>query len=387
MRDLARDPDLARTADPLGEAEERAARVAEALLARLSTSDVAGKAARPLELLADAEASRRAQALVQAETPTPSEPVEDAIRTEGLSKVFPGGIHAVRQLDLSVRPGEIFGLLGPNGAGKTTTVGMLTTRVIPTAGKAWVGGIDVAAEPAAARQMIGVVSQHNTLDRDLTAWENLYFHGRYSGMSAKEARAAADQWLEAFRLAHKAKAEVGALSGGMMRRLMLARSMLHGPAVVFLDEPTTGLDPQSRLALWEIIRKLHVTGQTVLLTTHYMEEADQLCDRVAIMDHGQILALDTPTALKRSLGAGASLVVQAEGDLDRLAQHLSGIEGATDARPHDGYVRLHLATPEGALPKVIAAAERGGFHLTDVSVGEVSLETVFISLTGEELRE
>ncbi len=312
---------------------------------------------------------------------------DDAIRTEGLSKVYPGGVAAIAQLDLSVRRGEVFGLLGPNGAGKTTTVRMLTTRVVPTAGRAWVGGIDVVAKPAVARQVIGVVSQHNSLDRGLTVWENLYFHGRYFGMSAKDARAAADRGLEAFRLAHKAEAEVDALSGGMARRLMLARSLVHGPAVLFLDEPTAGLDPQSRLALWEMIRNLHAAGQTVLLTTHYMEEADQLCDRVAIMDHGEILALDTPSGLKRSLGEGASLTVRAEGDLDRLANYLGAIEGATEARRLDGCVRLHLDAAEGALEKVIAAAERGGFRLTDVSVGEVTLETVFINLTGEDLRE
>ncbi len=318
----------------------------------------------------------------------PAEPgAGDAIWTEGLTKVYPGGVTAVDRLDLSVRPGEIFGLLGPNGAGKTTTVGMLTTRIVPTAGRALVGGIDVVAAPARAKQVIGVVSQANTLDPGLTVWENLFFHGRYFGMGAKAAGAAADQWLEAFRLAHKAKVEVAALSGGMARRLMLARAMLHGPAVVFLDEPTAGLDPQSRLALWEIIKNLHAAGQTILLTTHYMEEADQFCDRVAVMDHGGILALDTPANLKRSLRAGVSIVVKAEGDLDSLARELRTIDGATGAWSGDGCVRLHLDAAEGALAKVIAAAERGGFRLTDVSVNEASLETVFLSLTGEELRE
>ncbi|MDQ3932243.1 MAG: ATP-binding cassette domain-containing protein [Actinomycetota bacterium] len=343
----------------------RAARVAETLLSRLST--VGG---------------------IVDKAPEPSEPhARYAIRIEGLSKIYADGTIAVHQLDLTVRAGEIFGLLGPNGAGKTTTVGMLTTRVVPTAGKAVVGGIDVVARPAEARQVIGVVSQSNTLDRGLNVWENLYFHGRYFGMGAKEARTAADRWLEAFRLSHKAYVDVAALSGGMTRRLMLARSMLHGPQVVFLDEPTAGLDPQSRRALWEMIRELHASGRTILLTTHYMEEADQLCERVAIMDHGEILALDTPVGLKRSLGAGASLTVGAEGDLDRLAAYLGAIEGATDARRLDGCVRLHLDTPEGALAKVIAAAERGRFRLTDVSVSEATLETVFMNLTGEELRE
>src|SRR4051812_33169223 len=170
----------------------------------------------------------------------------EIIRTEGLTKVYPGGIAAVNELDLSVGRGEIFGLLGPNGAGKTTTVGMLTTRVIPTSGTAIVGGIDVVAHPALAKQAIGVVSQNNTLDRSLTVWENLYFHGRYFGMNAKQARAASDDMLQKFRLADRAKASVYALSGGMAQRLMVARAILHEPALLFLDEPTAGLDPQSR---------------------------------------------------------------------------------------------------------------------------------------------
>jgi ABC-2 type transport system ATP-binding protein len=314
--------------------------------------------------------------------PAPVKPVtEDAIRARGLTKVYPGAVTAVDQLDLSVRSGEIFGLLGPNGAGKTTTVGMLTTRILPTAGSALVGGVDVVAEPARGRQAFGVVSQANTLDRGLTVWENLYFHGRYFGMRSKAAREAADRWLEAFQLAHRAKVQVDALSGGMARRLMLARAMLHGPSVVFLDEPTAGLDPQSRLALWDIIQGLHAAGQTVLLTTHYIEEADQFCDRVAIMDHGRILALDTPGNLKRSLGTGASITMKAEGDRDSLASHVAAIEGVAGSSTQDDAVRLL------ALAKVIAAAERGRFRLTDVSANDGTLESAFIHLTGRDLRE
>src|SRR6266540_5974489 len=196
------------------------------------------------------------------------------IRTEGLVKVYPGDIRAVDGLDLAIRPGELFGLLGPNGAGKTTTVGMLTTRIIPTAGRAWVGGLDVVAEPALAKQAIGVVPQTNTLDRSLSVWENLYYHGRYFGMGAKASRTATDRILEQFRLADRAKAPVAALSGGMAQRLMVARAIVHRPSILFLDEPTAGLDPQSRIALWEIMGELHRSGQTILLTTHYMEEAD-----------------------------------------------------------------------------------------------------------------
>src|SRR5438270_9727886 len=228
---------------------------------------------------------------------------EEVIHTDDLTKVYPGGLKAVDSLNLSVGQGEIFGLLGPNGAGKTTTAGMLTTRVIPTSGKAIVGGIDVVAHPATAKQVIGVVPQTNTLDRSLNVWENLYFHGRYFGMAAKAAREAADRELVRFRLADRADADVMALSGGMAQRLMVARAILHDPDILFLDEPTAGLDPQSRLALWEVIGDLHRRGQTIVLTTHYMEEADQLCERVAIIDHGRLLALETPEALKKSLDA------------------------------------------------------------------------------------
>jgi ABC-2 type transport system ATP-binding protein len=313
---------------------------------------------------------------------------DEVIRTEGLTKVFPGGLTAVDHLDLSVQRGEIFGLLGPNGAGKTTTVGMLTTRVQPTEGRAFVGSVDVVANPSLAKQTIGVVPQTNTLDRALTVWENLYFHGRYFGMSPKESRAATDEALDRFRLADRAKADTMALSGGMAQRLMVARAILHRPHILFLDEPTAGLDPQSRLALWEILSELHAQGQTILLTTHYMEEADQLCDRVAIMDHGRILALDTPAGLKHSVGADTVVRVTAEGDLDALADLLAAkVDGATSANAADGMVRLYLRGAKGVLPRVVAAADAGGFAVTDLSITEPTLETVFISLTGKDLRE
>ncbi len=175
--------------------------------------------------------------------------VDAAIVTHGLTKVYPGDIRAVDALDLTVERGEIFGLLGPNGAGKTTTAGMLTTRVIPTAGTAFVGGVDVIHHPSEAKRLIGVVPQTNTLDRSLTVWENLYFHGRFFGMPAKAAKGEATRLLEQFRLAERAKAQVLALSGGMAQRLMVARAVMHRPSVLFLDEPTAGLDPQSRIAL------------------------------------------------------------------------------------------------------------------------------------------
>jgi ABC-2 type transport system ATP-binding protein len=299
----------------------------------------------------------------------------------------------VDHLALSVRAGEIFGLLGPNGAGKTTTVGMLTTRTVPTSGRALVGGVDVVADPSRAKQVIGVVPQSNTLDRELTVWQNLYFHGRYFGMGADEAGETANRLLEQFRLADRAKADVATLSGGMAQRLMVARAIMHRPRILFLDEPTAGLDPQSRIALWEVLRDLHAAGQTVLLTTHYMEEADQLCDRVAIMDHGRILALDTPAGLKRSLGADTIVRVGSEASNDpnslrRLTAVLAAMEGARSAHVTEGGVLLYLSGPVArTLPRIFAAAEANGFAVTDLAVTEPTLEAVFITLTGKELRD
>ena len=318
----------------------------------------------------------------------PARSDEVVMRTEQLTKVYNDHIRAVDGLDLDVYEGEIFGLLGPNGAGKTTTAGMLTTRVIPTSGRAFVGGIDVVEHPTAAKQVIGVVPQSNTLDRSLSVWENLYFHGRFFGMSAKTARAEATRLLEQFRLGERAKEPVAALSGGMAQRLMVARAIMHRPATLFLDEPTAGLDPQSRLALWEILGELNEQGQTILLTTHYMEEADELCDRLAIIDHGHLLTLGTPTELKTATGADTIVTVTAQGDLDELAKVLAAeVPGAQGATRVEGTVLVEVRDQGGVLPIVFAVAERNGFHVSDVSVAEPTLETVFINLTGKDLRE
>jgi ABC-2 type transport system ATP-binding protein len=310
------------------------------------------------------------------------------MRTEKLTKIYPGGLKAVDELDLAVYQGEIFGLLGPNGAGKTTTAGMLTTRVIPTSGRAFVGGIDVVAHPTTAKQVIGVVPQSNTLDRSLSVWENLYFHGRFFGMSNASARAESDRLLQQFRLADRGKEPVAALSGGMAQRLMVARAIMHRPATLFLDEPTAGLDPQSRLALWEILGELHADGQTILLTTHYMEEADELCNRLAIIDRGHLLALGSPAELKRSTGADTVVTVSATGDLDRLAKVLeTEVPGAQKATRVDSTVLVEVRAQQGVLPVVFSVAEHNGFEVSDLSVAEPTLETVFINLTGKDLRE
>jgi ABC-2 type transport system ATP-binding protein len=319
----------------------------------------------------------------------PADEAAPIIKTVDLVKTYPGtDFRAVDGLNLQVSMGEVYGLLGPNGAGKTTTVGVLTTRVIPSGGQAFVGGIDVVAHPTLAKQMIGVVSQQNTLDRQLTSWENLYFHGRLFGMGTRESKQMADELLEKFQLSRFAKASVYALSGGMAQRLMVARAIFHRPAVLFLDEPTAGLDPQGRLALWDLLRDLNSQGQTIMLTTHYMEEADKLCDRVAIMDHGKILALDTPDELKRSVEADTIVTVKSDGDPEAMAAAFTRrIEEITRTRTVPGGVELHVKGADRLVPRVVEAAEAEGFALADLSVAEPTLETVFIGLTGKDLRD
>ena len=314
---------------------------------------------------------------------------DEVIHTENLTKSYPGmDAPAVDHLNLDVLHGEIFGLLGPNGAGKTTTAGILTTRVVPTSGNAFVAGIDVRKHPALVKQVSGIVSQQNTLDRQLTVWENLYFHGRLFGISAKESRRHSDELLERFSLSKWAKASVYALSGGMAQRLMVARAIFHNPAVLFLDEPTAGLDPQSRLALWEMLQELNHSGQTVVLTTHYMEEADQLCTRVAIMDHGKVLALDTPANLKKSTGADTIVTVKVARDGERLARALGDeLSGVMATRVVDNVVTLQVEGADRLVPRVVNVAEGINIEIIDLAVAEPSLETVFINLTGKELRE
>jgi ABC-2 type transport system ATP-binding protein len=312
-----------------------------------------------------------------------------AVHTEALTKTYAGGDSpAVDRLDLDVRSGEIFGLLGPNGAGKTTTAGMLTTRIVPTSGHAFIAGIDVADHPALVKQVTGIVSQQNTLDRQLTVRENLYFHGRLFGIGAARSRQLADHLLEQFQLTKWARASVYALSGGTAQRLMVARAIFHSPQVLFLDEPSAGLDPQSRLAMWETLKELNRQGQTIVLTTHYMEEAETLCHRVAIMDHGTMLALGSPAELTQSVGADTVITLKTTGDPRLLGDVLSRqVHGVTRFRNTDRTVQLHVTGSDRLVPRVVVAAERGGFDIVDLTISEPSLETVFISLTGKELRE
>ena len=316
-----------------------------------------------------------------------SAPALAAIRCRGLRKVYPGGTVAVQGLDLDIARGEFFGLLGPNGAGKTTTVGMLTTRTVPTGGDVWIGGLDVRKQAVAVKRIIGVVTQFNTLDRRLTAWENLYYHGRYFGMSGRDSRQEADRILDLVRLRDRAKEHIESLSGGMQQRLLIGRALVHHPEVLFLDEPTTGIDPQGRLALWEILLQLHDEGQTVLLTTHYMDEAERLCQRIAVMDRGVILALGSADELKRTVGAETIVTLHAEPVNDGLIAALRNVPQVRSVEAGPRGLQVFAGASSGLVAQVAEAAVRSGVELKDLSVSNPTLETVFIKLTGRELRE
>jgi ABC-2 type transport system ATP-binding protein len=292
---------------------------------------------------------------------------------------------AVSGVSFAVDEGEVFGLLGPNGAGKTTTIGALTTRVSITGGHALVDGIDVAAQPTAVKQRIAVVPQRPTLDRVLSAGENLTFHAAYFGYGVKERRARAEELLETFGLAGRGGDRVDEYSGGMAQRLMIARALMHRPRVLFLDEPTTGLDPQARLFLWDQIEALRTAGTTILLTTHDMAEADRLCRRIAIVDHGELIALDTPAGLRDLLpGArGVELTVNSADDPEPAFSEFAEVEtAAVDER---WQVRLY---GEGATPaRALAVLDRlPGAEVVDLRRIEGTLEDVFVHLTGRDLR-
>ncbi len=313
-------------------------------------------------------------------------------------KQFPGDppVTAVAGISLAVEPREVLGLLGPNGAGKSTTIGMITTRVRPTSGDVRVFGVDAVRDPARVKATLGVVQQANTLDRVLTLRENLYYHCRYFGMGAGASHARADELLERFRLADRQDARPTAISGGMAQRLQIARAVAHHPSLLLLDEPTAGLDPQSRIALWELVSELRDEGMTVLLSTHYMEEADALCDRVAIIDHGRILVVDCPQTLKRDHGNGVIIDVglaepiPADGRaaLTALPDITVVDEPQRPVRDGDERPSLRIAarSADGTVGAIVTALAPHA-TLRDLRVQETTLESVFIALTGRDLRE
>ena len=314
---------------------------------------------------------------------------ETIVEILGLRKVYPGKspVTAVDGIDLHVTSGQIYGLLGPNGAGKTTTISIATTRAVPTAGSVKIAGVDVVASPALARRSIGVVPQYNTLDRACTVAENIVFHCLYFGMSRAEAKARTAQLLDQFRLSDRAAMYPQALSGGLAQRLQIARAIAHRPKVLFLDEPSAGLDPQSRIAMWEAVQGLRGEGITVVLTTHYMEEADELCDRLAIIDHGKILIEDTPAALKASLGGDkiVDLKLASSNTAAQVVERVLKVSGVTSAEATDTGVRVFASSEDGIITKIVNASD--GLGVRDLATTEPSLEAVFIRMTGRDLRE
>ncbi|MGW6933399.1 ATP-binding cassette domain-containing protein [Lentzea sp. NPDC054927] len=317
--------------------------------------------------------------------------MDEAVEVRDLRKVYKTGQKpAVDGLSFTVRRGEVFGLLGPNGAGKTTTVGVLTTRVRPTSGQAFVEGVDVVADSKRARQLLAVVPQRNNLDRSLNAKQNLLFHAAYHGIGPTERKKLADDILERMGLKDHEKALVDTLSGGQAQRLMIARALMHRPKVLFLDEPSTGLDPQARLFVHERVAALHADGVTVVLTTHDMDEATKLCDRVGIVDHGKLLTLDTPSELTKSLPGSntVSVTVGANGhEIEKISAALSEVDGAQRVEEVSGMYRVYTdADTSVTLPAVLNVLRDLDVVVSDVAIGKPSLEDVFIHLTGRELR-
>ncbi|HEY3102238.1 MAG TPA: ABC transporter ATP-binding protein [Pyrinomonadaceae bacterium] len=320
--------------------------------------------------------------------------METVIAVEDLKKTYrPKGrkgveVKALDGISFEFSRGEFFGLLGPNGAGKTTTIGILTTRVIPSGGVAKIEGVDVARDPVAVKRRIGVVPQVNNLDRSLTAKEILLFHAEYFGVPRHEREQQADDLLKRFELADRADEKVNGFSGGMVQRLKIARALMHNPAILFLDEPTTGLDPQSRRMMWELLTELNQKGLTILLTTHYMEEADQLCGRTAIIDHGKLLALDSPAQLKRSVPGGYLVELQVREDVPQpFVSALQLLPGVVDVKTENNRVRVYADHAEGLLASAMRAAADQDVMITDAHVAEPSLENLFLHLTGRSLRE
>jgi len=297
-------------------------------------------------------------------------------------------IVALDGVSLDVQPGQVFGLLGPNGAGKSTTVGVLTTRVRPTSGQAWIGNYDVWKDPVAVKRLIGVVQQRPNLDFALTAREILLFHGAYFGLPSRERTGRARELLEQFKLTDRADQMVRGFSGGMMQRLSIARAMMHDPQVLFLDEPSAGLDPQTKLLLWEIVRNYNRAGKTILLTTHNMEEADALCQRLAIIDHGHIIALGTPAELKASLPGGYLLRLRFSRTSPDLVGRLQALPGVREVKAVDGQAAELYADRGGSLvAEIVNTASAEGAELHDVHIAEPSLENLFLHHTGRSLRE
>lgn len=311
-----------------------------------------------------------------------------AIETDGITKRF-DDIIAVNNITISVKPGELFGLLGPNGAGKTTLISMLSTMTEPTSGGAKVWGFDVKKESSQVRENIGMVFQDTTLDDRLTGRENLDMHGRLYGLDGKTRKKRIEEVLALVELTERADSIVKTYSGGMMRRLEIARGLMHHPHVLFLDEPTLGLDPQTRNHIWEYIKNLNKTeGVTIVLTTHYMEEADHLCNRIAIIDHGEIVALDTPEALKNMLGGDVIMLeLEKPENIPRLRAIYKTNGSASIVSQKNNDIFITVREGEHQIPHVLALASEAGIPIRSVSLRKPTLDDVFLHHTGRAIRD
>ena len=312
------------------------------------------------------------------------------IEVADLVKVYPGEIQAVDEISFEVEHGEIFGFLGPNGAGKTTTIRILVTLLAPTSGVARVDGLDVVAAPEEVRKRVGYAAQFIGVDDDLTAVENLVLQGRLHGLSKAEAAARASDLLEILQLTDSAGRRAGTFSGGMRRRLDLGQALAHDPRVLFLDEPTTGLDPQTRRALWVYLRQLNERGVTIFLTTQYMEEADALAGRLAIIDQGKIAVEGTPAALKDGLGGDAITVTlgadTSGAEVERISGLLGDVSDAGTARTYDHAVRVFTHDAASRLADVVRVLDGEGASVARLEVSEPTLDDVFLRYTGAKMR-
>jgi len=311
-----------------------------------------------------------------------------AIMVEHIVKRF-GDFEAVKDISLEVAPGETFGLLGPNGAGKSTLIRMMTTLIPITSGRAVIDGHDVDADPDAVRRCMGVIPQALTSDINLTVEENLSIYAKLYSVPRAERRRSIEELLEAVDLLKWRSAETKTLSGGMRRRLEIARGLVHGPRIFFLDEPTTGLDPVSRVAVWEMLNHLKARRQlTVLLTTHYMDEADRLCDRIAIVDHGKLVALDTPARLKQSVPGNNVIEAQFQDPPEDWQARLGAIPEVTAVQPQgSGMFRVLTGNGSRTTTDLVGLAVREGIEIRTLSVQNTTLDDVFVHYTGRQLRD
>lgn len=317
------------------------------------------------------------------------------LETHHLSKTFSSGkgkkkkdVEAVKSVDLEVKEGEIFGFLGPNGAGKSTTLNILTTLLVPTNGKATVTGFDLLRQSQKVREQIGYVSQAGGADTFSNAVENLVLQARLYGMNKPDAEKTAEDLIERFQMSEFAMREAKTYSGGQKRRLELALGIVHRPKLVFLDEPTTGLDPQSRAYFWEEIKRLKTEGMTVFLTTHYLEEADSLCDRVAIIDHGIIVALDTPLQLKRDTG-GESITIEFNDNTscERMAEKFKTMPFTRKVYIQENKLYLFVENGESLIAEVLRILDKENTAIQTIGLSRPSLDDVFLQKTGRSLRE